>query len=187
VALDSRFHRRCRAVEVKDCDQSGSCDDVNISMDSGSWRRGRMVEVWDYDQNGLSGDVEIPIDSRLQRREEVNDFDRKVLSGDLKFPRSRHCQVSTSNILPGVVVNSVQRGPVSISASPPGVGRRGQDMTFVVMKLEVYCGDKVGCEEIMSESGIKEHNQPRSTGSYGLRLEGRAGNSFTCSKELERL
>ena len=29
-------------------------------------------------------------------------------------------------------------------------------MTFVVMKLEVYCGDKVGCEEIMSESEIRE-------------------------------
>ena len=51
-------------------------------------------------------------------------------------------------------------------------------MTFVVMKLEVYSGDNVRCEEIMSESGFEEHDQPRSTSSYGLRLEGCAEKKF---------
>ena len=140
-----------------------------------------------------SDDVKIPIDSMLQRRVEVNDFGRKVLSGDLKTPRSRHCQVSTSNTLPGVVANSGQRGQLSISVIPPGVGRRpevgkrGQEMACQVVKVEVYCGDNVGHEEMFSESGTKEHNQPRSTSSYGLQLEGRAGKSSICSKELERL
>ena len=33
-------------------------------------------------------------------------------------------------------------------------------MTFVVMKLEVYCGDNVGCEEIISKSGMEENRSP---------------------------
>ena len=126
---------------MKDCDQRLS-GDMKIPIDS---RLQRRVVVKDCDQRS-SDDVKIRIDSELQRRGgivEEKDYDQNGLSGDVKIPRSRHRLLSGSNPLP---MSVGQRGQVSISITPPGVGRRGQDMTFVVVKSEVYCGDNVGCE-----------------------------------------